>query len=127
VKTYQGKTATARKALLIIGVLALLVLIVLLSRASWNIYVKQRATLITREEAEKELKYLQEQQDFLEDEVVRLSRPEGQEAELRAKFNVALPGEEIVVIIGEKSTTSEIVPVSEEKSVWERVREFFGS
>ncbi len=58
-----------------------------------------------REAAEAEVSELREQKLRLEKEVEYLSNDRGIEAEMRRQFDIALPGEEVVVILEDQATT----------------------
>lgn len=58
-----------------------------------------------REVAEESVQELREQKQRLEKEVEYLSNERGIEAEMRRQFDIALPGEEVVVILEDQATT----------------------
>ena len=68
-----------------------------------------------RHEAESDVVRLKDQKAALEKEVTYLSDDRGIEAEMRRQFDVALPGEKVVVIVdpqnkeGSTSTTTQVV------------------
>lgn len=73
-----------------------------------------------REIAEKEVEELQQQKAILEEKVEYLSDERGIEAEMRRQFDVALPDEQVVVIVeteddGLRSMSSTTDDVSEPK------------
>ncbi len=75
-----------------------------------------------RESAEEQVAAIQLRKDNLEDQVEYLSSERGIEAEMRRQFDVALPGEQVVVIVDKDEEGAEIKPLSssttEEKSKW---------
>ena len=62
--------------------------------------------------AKEQTKLLEERKDNLEKKVEYLSSERGMEAEIRRQFDVALPGEQIVVIVDDEDDGSEILPLS---------------
>jgi len=64
-----------------------------------------------REVAELKADELEVRKNELEEKVEYLSSERGLEAEMRRQFDVALPGEQVVVIV-EDEVTSEIMPLS---------------
>jgi cell division protein FtsB len=70
-----------------------------------------------RAAAEVEIAELKEQRERLEGEVEYLSNERGIEGELRRQFDIALPGEEVVVILDEPEATEtlETIPVEEDE------------
>jgi cell division protein FtsB len=65
-----------------------------------------------REIAEAEAAVLQARKAELEAEVEYLSNERGIEAEVRRQFDVALPGEQVVVIVDENVEESEVLPLA---------------
>ena len=91
------------------------VLVVLVFLAAWSAYVRfEIATEMAdrRLEVEAQVAELRERQITLEEEVSYLESERGVEAEMRRQFDVALPGEQVVVIVEEESNGAEIKPLS---------------
>lgn len=65
-----------------------------------------------RQLAEQEAAALEARKEVLEEQVEYLSSERGLEAEMRRQFDVALPGEQVVVIVENESEESEIQPLS---------------
>lgn len=59
-----------------------------------------------REVAEVEVAELREQKERLEEEVEYLRNERGIEAEMRRQFDIALPGEEVVVLLPDESAAA---------------------
>lgn len=55
---------------------------------------------------------LDERKQLLQEQVEYLSSERGIEAEMRRQFDVALPGEEVVVIVEEESDAPEVLPLA---------------
>lgn len=99
--------------------------LVLVALLYWSIFergfiaheVKER-----RVQVESEVAALRQRQITLEADVEYLQSERGQEAEMRRQFDVALPGEQVVVIVDEQSTTdAATIPVatsSQPKAAW---------
>jgi cell division protein FtsB len=100
------------------GVLLLLVFLV-----GWSAFVRfQIAEEMSdrRELAAQEAALLRTQKDALQEQVDYLSNERGIEAEMRRQFDVALEGEQVVVIV-EPETGPEIQPLStstQETTAW---------
>lgn len=74
-----------------------------------------------RETAEKAVIELETRKRLLEEEVRYLQDERGIEAELRRQFDVALPGEEVVVITEEATiATTTIEPIEVPRESWYR-------
>lgn len=90
------------------GALLLLVMLV-----GWSAYVRFEIAMEMagrRELAQQEAAALQIRKDNLEEQVQYLSNERGIEAEMRRQFDVALEGEQVVVILEDE--TSDIQPLS---------------
>jgi cell division protein FtsB len=94
--------------------------------AGWSAYVRFDIAMEMRErriQAELQAQVLQTRKEALEKQVEYLSSERGIEAEMRRQFDVALPGEQVVVIVDDKENDSEVKPLStstrpEEESPW---------
>jgi cell division protein FtsB len=102
------------------GVLVILGIIVFfLGRATWDVYQKAKLTSENRQEALDELTRLQKQEATLKAELERLQTDRGVEEELRAKFNVAKEGEQVITIVSPQNTSED---GGEQKlSWWKRI------
>lgn len=92
--------------------MALLLLVVWIG---WSAYVRYDIAVEMKERrvvAEQQAAALVERRDVLEEQVKYLSEERGIEAELRRQFDVALPGEEVVVIIEEEDDMPLVKPLS---------------
>jgi cell division protein FtsB len=109
-----------------LSIVILLLLIALLSHAVWNIYQKKLLTDTSRATAERELEQLRARQSSLQADLARLTSKTGREAELRSKFQVSKPGEEVIVLVGASSSASVAPALSSKKSsLWQMVRQLF--
>lgn len=64
-----------------------------------------------------------QRKEALEDRVSYLNNDQGMEAEIRRHFDVALPGEQVVVIVGEEEATTALskkVDEDKEDGFWSR-------
>jgi hypothetical protein len=100
------------------------VLVVLAGSMLWNAF--ERFTIADmmsdrRELVEVEAAALQSKKDDLEAQVLYLRDDRGIEAEMRRQFDIALPGEEVVVILEDQDQPSEVQPLNipaEEEGGW---------
>lgn len=103
-----------------------LVVNVILGRAVYELYKKERYTEKTMLQAETAYEQLQKRKHDLGREITRLSSPDGLDLELRRKFQVVKHGEEILVIVP-TATTSVVAPtLPKSKSLWHTIQDFFG-
>ncbi|USN88466.1 MAG: septum formation initiator family protein [Candidatus Nomurabacteria bacterium] len=100
------------------------VLLALVFMIAWSAYVRFDIAMEMRDrrvQAELQAAALEARKTELEKQVKYLSSERGIEAEMRRQFDVALPGEQVVVIVEEQDSGSEVLPLStstpEESSV----------
>lgn len=94
--------------------------------AGWSAYVRFDIAMEMRDrriQAELQAEALQARKEALEKQVDYLSSERGIEAEMRRQFDVALPGEKVVVIVDDKDKGPEVKPLStstkpEEDAPW---------
>ena len=106
-----------------VSIVLLLVLLVLIGKGTWNMYTKQHEAYLDRVDVESSLSSLKSKQDFLTREISGLKTQNGVELEIRDKFNVKRPGEEVAVIVD--STTSIESAASASNLLGERVWGWF--
>lgn len=90
----------------VLGVLAFAML--------WNAFERYTIAAMMserRELVEMEAAALQSQKETLETQVQYLRDDRGIEAEMRRQFDIALPGEEVVVILEDQDKESEVEPL----------------
>ena len=93
---------------------------------AWSAYTRYQKSEIMaarRYETEKEVQHLRDQKTSLEKQVNYLKDERGIEAEMRRQFDVALPGEQVVVIVDDKnkngsSTDSQATSTAPEEHPW---------
>jgi cell division protein FtsB len=92
------------------GVILLLALLV-----GWSAYVRFDIAMEMRDrrvQAELQATALETRKEALRKQVDYLSSERGIEAEMRRQFDVALPGEKVVVIVDEEAESVHIEPLS---------------
>lgn len=110
----------SRVAMIIGGMLFVLVL----SRSVYERYQVEKMMRERREAAETELAELQERYERLESEIDYLSGARGVEEEIRQQFDVARPGEQVVVLVGAEAvptvaaTSSDSLPEAAWYEFW---------
>jgi cell division protein FtsB len=91
------------------------ILVVLVLLASWSAYVRfEIASEMSdrRLDVEAQVAELRERQIEMVEEVNYLESERGVEAEMRRQFDVALPGEQVVVIVEDETKGLEVKPLS---------------
>jgi len=97
-----------RKVLYSKGTLLLLLfLLVLVGKATWGLYAKEHESRKNLDRVEAELLNLNLREDRLRADIARLETPEGIETEIREQFQVARPGERMVVLVNNKKSEPE--------------------
>ena len=103
--------------------LLLLLLIFVLARGVWGVYSKEREAVRTAAQRAAELQELRAREVALAAELERVSTPRGVEGELREKYDLAKPGESMIVLIeppAEKEKKTEV------RGFWPWLKNFFG-
>ena len=97
-----------RKILYSRGVLfCLFLLLLLVSKATWSLYDKERESRKNLDRVEADLLALSLREEQLKKDIARLRTPEGIESEIREQFQVAKPGESMVVLVEDKRELEE--------------------
>ena len=81
----------------------------------WSAFVRFDIAMEMRDrriEAEQQATVLQARKEELETQVEYLSSERGIEAEMRRQFDVALPGEQVVVIVEEGDDEPSVMPLA---------------
>jgi cell division protein FtsB len=104
-------------------VLGLCILILFFGHATWNVYKKQAESAANALQAQNALQKLEERQKVLDAELKKLNSEEGIEEEIRSKFGVSKPGEQILIIIEDKKATTSAEEM--QQTWWEKVKELF--
>lgn len=86
----------------------LLVLIFFLGRSTFDIYQKSKLSYNNYIKVKRDYDSIEARKAMLESEINRLATDNGIEEEIRSKFNVAKPGETVVIIIDKNSTSTDV-------------------
>jgi len=100
----------------------LFILIIFLIRPTYYIYKKSRLSFDNYTVVKKDYENLKTRKDMLESEIDRLKTDSGMEEEIRGKFNVSKPGETVVVIINNSTSTD---ANDQNKSFWSSLLNLF--
>jgi cell division protein FtsB len=105
------------------AIIVLTFFLLVLANATWGVYKKQEASAANTVQAKNSLKKLKDRESVLTAELSRLDTEEGVEEEIRAKYGVSKPGEELLVIVDDKNaSTTEKQP---EQSWWNKFKGLF--
>ncbi len=103
-------------------ILVLCVLVVLLGKETWDVYVKERKAAELLERVQVQQRNLNERAEFLESEIALLKDAGGVEGKLRERFGIAKPGEKVIVLVDTEATSS---LQKTETGFWEKVFSWF--
>lgn len=99
--------------------ITLWVILALTIVVGWSAYVRFDIAMEMRDrriEAEKQTAALALQKETLQKRVEYLSSERGMEAEMRRQFDIALPGEQVVVIVDSEDQEQEISSTSKQRT-----------
>jgi cell division protein FtsB len=108
------------KALIIL----LLIAVLILAKATWNVFVKNKDTRENLAETESKLEDLRGREANLKAEIDALNTERGVDREIRSKFRVAKEGEGMIMLIDSPKSSATTSP-SEEKGLWSRILDLF--
>lgn len=103
-----------------LGAVLLLLLIALLLRGVWGVYVKERESRVLRLEAEGQLTDLERRENELRADIAELKTDRGIEEELRERYDLAREGEGVVVLVDPPEPEPELRPTR-----FQKVKEWF--
>ena len=101
-------------------ILVLLVIFVILLRATWHLYNIVRDTAQKRTIAEENAIELKERRSELEEKIERAGTQRGIEEEIRDRYAVVKEGEGVIIIINEEEETFDSKD-DEEKGFWSQL------
>jgi cell division protein FtsB len=105
----------------ILGFLGLLVILAV--HSTWNVYQKQRESVALLRVAQEESSVLKAREQELQTKIASMQTEQGMEEEIRSKFNVAKPGENVVVVLDQSDATTSTPRAT--TSFWQRILNFF--
>jgi len=98
----------------------LLILIAVAVNAVWGIYKKQHMAKVNLAKTAVVYAGLQAREKMLSSEIERLKTEEGKEEEIREKYGLVKPGEDVIVIVDKDDATSSDQD-STDISFWQKV------
>jgi cell division protein FtsB len=99
----------------------LFIVIVLFFSAVWGVYKKQDLTKNNLNITASSLEGLRTREKMLSAEIERLKTESGREEEIREKYGLVKPGEEVIIVIEQASDAKNIM-VSDSDSFWQKVK-----
>ena len=123
-QSFQRKKKLSQIIYSPITLVILLVVVALLGRSTLRVFLKERESAQNLAEAKEELQKLQNKQEDLDQDIKRLSTPEGVEEELRSKYAIKKGDEALVVIVDDKASTTEATSTAKQ-SWWQNFLGYF--
>ncbi len=97
--TFQQRRDPLRLMWRRVSAVVLLILVIIAMRGVWKVYQKSNDSYVLKVEAEAKLAELQKRESELRSDIASLRSEKGIEAELRERYDLAAPGEGVVVIV----------------------------
>ena len=107
------------------AIAALAVVCLLVAHAVWGVYQKYEKSKEIADRMRADAAGLQARADSLNQSITDLNTPEGKEKEIRDRFGVVKPGEQMVVFV-DNTATNTGKPVPESRGWWARFIGLFG-
>jgi len=107
-----------------IMLIVLFILIIFAFNAVWNVYKKQMVTRNNLAKTSTNLAGLQAREKMLSSVIERLKTESGTEAEIREKYGLVKPGEEVIVIV-DKDSDSNFKDTPPPTGFWQKILEWF--
>lgn len=101
------------------AIFVLLVVVVVVAVAAWDMYQTSRETQAELDRLEQRREVLAERRDTIASEASRLTTERGIEEEIREKFSVRKEGEHVVVLVDERDRAS--TSATSSSSWWQEV------
>ncbi len=101
--------------------LVLVILIGFLLNAVWNVYQKRQIAKDNYAKIADNLDKLQSREKILSAEIERLKLNEGMEEEIRERYGLVKPGEEVLVIVSDNKAQVS-TSTSANTSLWQKIK-----
>lgn len=109
-------------------IIGLFIVAILLSISTIGVYLKSRSAVEKNEAVKAQIAELEKRKQDLEGELEVLKTESGLEQEIREKFNVKKPGEEILVIVDKPDENAKINSSGFDnklQKIWQMLKEIF--
>lgn len=124
-REFQQKKRIQRAIYSPLSLALLIILFLILVRATWGVYQKQSESAQKRDQTQQEYLALLEKKKNLEESVQKLSTTDGVEEEIREKYRMAKKGEQLLVLTDTQARVSETVDESFWQSFLKTIKEMF--
>lgn len=120
---FQEKRKIKRLVYSKITLVILLILIALMLKMVWEVYQKESLTRNNLEKTTNSLDSLQGRERLLSSGIDKLQTDSGIEQEIREKYGLVKPGEEVIIVVDSDDNTS-LLPLSSETGFWQKVKDW---
>ncbi len=110
-----------------VSLVVLFVVLIAVGKGSWDIHQKSVIAETERGITERSLLDLESRTRELEVSLTRLKSDQGIEAEIRQKYMVARPGEDVVVVVDDTTKKGKIGDAPNPKSILEQILSLVGA
>ncbi len=124
-REFKDKRKRKEKLYSFWSVLVLFVIFLFLANGVWNIYQKEKESSSLDLDSKAKLDALSSQADQLKSNINKLSTDTGIDEELRLKYGVVKPGEEMIVVVPDDSATTSTSTESVYSKFLEKIKSFF--
>lgn len=121
---FQEKRRVKRLIYSKLTLVVLLIIVGLLINGVWGVYKKRQITQNNLEKTTISFNNLKDREKVLTAEIERLNTDNGIEEEIREKYGLIKPGEEVIMIIDKKDSDKE-ANVSVKVSFWQKFLNWF--
>jgi cell division protein FtsB len=117
---FQEKRKARKMMYSWVTILILFIIFAFLLNSVWKVYKKQKITQDNLQNTATDLDSLKEREKKLSTEIGWLKTEGGTESEIRDKYGLVKPGEEVIVIVDKKDDKNSATE-SIEKSFWQKI------
>ncbi|MES2437206.1 MAG: septum formation initiator family protein [Patescibacteria group bacterium] len=104
-------------------VIVMALMVLFFARAAWGVYQKEQESAANVVRARAEMLKLKDREDLLKSELSRLNTEDGIEEEIRSKYGVTKPGEQMIIIVDQTTPTTTIM--QEPEGWWDKFKNIF--
>ena len=122
---FQGRQKLRKILYSKVTLLVIAILVFFVGRGAWNTHQKAQIARSERNIAERSLTELESRTSELQASLIRLKSSRGIEEEVRQKYTVARPGEEVVIVVDDSVKKGENGETVAEKGFLKTVLSFF--
>jgi len=120
---FQEKRKIKRLVYSKITLVILIILIILMFKMVWEVYEKECLTKENLTKTSNSLKGLQVREKMLSSGIDKLETDTGIEQEIREKYGLVKPGEEVIIVVDKGDSTSSL-PISSRTGFWQKVKDW---